>query len=125
MNQLVLSQESIAAEYSRIRQLPEQQRRDIAAMCRSNFAGFMRQTFYLSNNQINCLTNYWTNPEDIEFINFLAARIEAGDVVTWTVDLTHADAPPFHSSMIKPKKRSVEGGYSEKKGWYIGFKIEF
>lgn len=122
-NKLVLSRESVIAEYSRITRLAEPQRQAIAANIQSNFAGFMNETFYLSENQVNCLTNHWNKQEDIAFINLLAARIEAGDIVAWDIDLTDADAPPVLAG--KPKKRKVEGGYSEKDGWNIKFSIEF
>lgn len=123
VNKLVLSREAIVAEYSRIIRLAEPQRRVIAARIRSNFSGFMNETFYLTDNQINCLTNHWNKPEDVEFVNSLATRIEAGDAIAWEIDLTNADAPPV--LMGKPKKRKVEGGYSEKEGWSIKFSIEF
>lgn len=123
MNQLVLSPESIIGEYSRIRQLPASQRQAIAASIRTNFGSFMNGTFYLTNNQISCVTNYWTDPQDVEFKNFLAARIEAGDAVTWQVDLTNSDVPPV--GVMGRKKRKIEAGWSEKEGYKIGVGIEF
>lgn len=122
-NKLVLSRESVISEYSRIIRLPEPQRKAIAARIRDNFAGFMNDSFYLSENQVNCLTNHWNKQEDIAFVNFLAARIEAGDIVAWDIDLTNADAPPVMAG--KPKKREVEVKYSEKDGWSAGFKLTF
>lgn len=59
VNKLVLSRESVISEYSRIIRLAEPQRQALAARIRSNFAGFMNETFYLSENQVNCLTNHW------------------------------------------------------------------
>lgn len=123
MNQLVLSPESIIAEYSRIRQLPESQRQAIAASIRTNFGSFMNGTFYLTNNQISCVTNYWTAPEDVQFKNFLADRIEAGDVVTWQIDLTNSDVPT--GGVVARKKRKIEAGWSEKEGFKVGVGFEF
>lgn len=122
-NKLVLSRESIISEYSRIIRLAEPQRRAIAARIRSDFAVFMNDSFYLSENQLSCLTNHWNRQEDIAFVNFLADRIEAGNTVAWDIDLTNADAPPVLAG--KPKKREVEVKYSEKEGWSAGFKISF
>jgi len=123
LNKPALSQESAVTEYSRISQLSASQRQAIAARMRSDFSGYMNETFYLSNNQITCLTSYWNTTQDIEFINFLAARVEAGDRLTWIVDFTLVNEPPV--LMGKPKNRKGEGGWTEKDGWYIKFSIEF
>jgi len=129
-----LGKEGFIAVYNQLISQSQADRSRVADLMRNDFASFADNNFILTREQQICVSRKWTTKADLQFIQDIADFVEDGTKVnTWNVNVE--EAPQTREGgkrsmkdvdfSFLAKKRKVSAGYSEDKGWNVGFSFEW